>query len=276
MRRLQGIIAIDLDGTLLNSRKELSSRNLYALENAAEAGWEVVPATGRFFDGIPDCIRELPFLHYAITINGAKVEDLRRKKTIYSAEMPWQQAIEMMELLDHAPVIYDCYMQDRGWMSIAHVERIDEIVEDSHTRKMLYDLRTPVEELKEFLREKKQNVQKVQFFTKDAIERVNKIRELPEQFADIVVSSAFSQNVEINHKCATKGEALLALAKYINVDPYDTMAIGDGSNDLSMIRAAGMGIAMTNAEQEIKEKARWVTLSNDRDGVAAAIEKYCL
>ena len=77
MRRVRGIIALDLDGTLLNSRKQLSSRNLYALEAAAEDGWEIVPTTGRFYRGMPDFIRELPFVNYAITINGAEVVDLR-------------------------------------------------------------------------------------------------------------------------------------------------------------------------------------------------------
>lgn len=276
MRKIQGIIALDLDGTLLNSQKQLSSRNLYALESAAEAGWEIVPTTGRFYNGMPDFIRELPFIHYAITINGAEVEDLRRHKVIYSAQMPWQQAVEIMELLDDSPVIYDCYMKSQGWMSQGQKDQIDSVVESPHSRKMLHELRNPVPDLKAFLREEKHDVQKVQFFTKDAIERVNMIRELPKKFDNIVVSSALAQNVEINHIHANKGEALMALAEYLNVDPYDTMAIGDGSNDISMIKAAGMGIAMTNAEQEVKEKARWVTLSNDRDGVAAAIERFCL
>ncbi len=67
------LIALDLDGTLLNSKKQLSPRNLAALTRAAELGIEIVPATGRFYGGMPDFIRALPFLHYALTINGAQV-----------------------------------------------------------------------------------------------------------------------------------------------------------------------------------------------------------
>lgn len=276
MRRVQGIIALDLDGTLLNSQKRLSTRNLNALETAAEDGWEIVPTTGRFYNGMPDFIRELPFIHYAITINGAEVEDLRNGKIIYKAEMPWQQAADIMEWLDDAPVIYDCYMRSAGWMSESHKERIDSIVYDPHYRGMLRDLRQSVPDLKAFIRAEQTDVQKVQFFTKDPVFKLHVVGELEKRFKGLAISSAMEQNMEINHEDANKGAALLALAKYIGIDPYDTMAIGDGLNDLPMIKAAGMGVAMSNAVQEVKEKARWVTLSNDMDGVAAAIEKYCL
>lgn len=276
MRRVQGIIALDLDGTLLNSHKQLSSRNLYALESAAEAGWEIVPTTGRFYNGMPEFIRELPFIHYAITINGAEVEDLRRGHIVYKAELPWQQAVDIMKWLDEGPCIYDCYMRSAGWMSESNMARIDQVVKSPHSRQMLHDLRQPVPDLKAFLQEEQQDVQKIQLFTDDPVYRLSVFDEMHKRFKDIAVSTALEQNVEINHKDANKGTALLALADYIGIDPYDTMAIGDGLNDLPMIKAAGMGVAVSNAAQEVKERARWVTLSNDMDGVAAAIEKYCL
>ena len=74
MRKVRGIIAVDLDGTLLDSNKRLTTRNLYALENAAEEGWEIVPATGRLYSGMPDFIRELPFVNYVIAANGYRFE----------------------------------------------------------------------------------------------------------------------------------------------------------------------------------------------------------
>ena len=106
------IIALDLDGTLLNSNKELTAGNLAALERAAAAGIEIVPTTGRFFGGMPKLIQDLPFIHYAITINGAEVADLRTGEVIYKAELPWQQAIDLMTMLDGYPVIYDCYQNN--------------------------------------------------------------------------------------------------------------------------------------------------------------------
>ena len=275
MRKSIGIIALDLDGTLLDSDKNLSEKNFAALKRAAESGYEIVPTTGRFYDGMPENIRSLPFVRYAITINGAEVKDLQTGRVLYQAEMPYEQAADLMALFDTLPVIYDCYMDSAGWMTEAQKERIDETVDSVHYRKMLHELRRPVPELKAFLRGRKQDVQKVQFFTRDEELRLRLMKELPNLFPDICVSSSVAQNVEINHKDANKGGALLALAKHLGLPREATISFGDGLNDLSMLKDAGIGVAMENACPEAKEIADWVTASNDADGVALAIEKFC-
>ena len=275
MRKPAGIIALDLDGTLLNSRKELSPGNRAALERAAEAGYEIVPTTGRFYGGMPQTIRELPFVRYAITINGAEVADLFTGEVMYKAEIPWQQTVELMAWLDTMPVIYDCYMDNGGWMSIPLKEKIDETVDDAHYRKMLHELRKPVPELKEFLTQRGQDVQKVQFFTRDAQLRLELMKSIPEKFPGLVTSSSQVQNVEINAMAANKGDALMALARRLGVAEEATLAFGDGNNDLSMLRRAGVGIAMDNAEADVKAAADHITLSCDEDGVARGIEKFC-
>ena len=275
MHKTKGIIALDLDGTLLNSKKELSEGNLAALKKAADAGWEIVPTTGRFYGGMPDFIRGLPFVHYAITINGAYVEDLLEGNEIYTAEMPYKQAIDIMKYLDKLPVIYDCYMDNDAFMTEALKGKVDEIVENPRIRKMFYDLRKPVPELKEFLENRGQDVQKIQFFTKDADLRLHLLEELPKVFENIAVSSSSPQNIEINQAKATKGLALIALAEYLGLDRSKTIAMGDGLNDISMLEEAGIGIAMANGCDEALDAADWVTSHCDEDGVAKAIEKYC-
>lgn len=275
MHKTKGIIALDLDGTLLNSKKELSEGNLAALKKAADAGWEIVPTTGRFYGGMPDFIRGLPFVHYAITINGAYVEDLLEGNEIYTAEMPYEQAIDIMKYLDKLPVIYDCYMDNDAFMTEALKAKVDEIVENPRIRKMFYDLRKPVPELKEFLVNRGQDVQKIQFFTKDADLRLELLEELPKAFENIAVSSSSPQNIEINQAKATKGLALVALAEYLGLDRSKTIAMGDGLNDISMLEEAGIGIAMANGCDEALTAADWVTGHCDEDGVAKAIEKYC-
>lgn len=276
MRKVQGIIALDLDGTLLNSRKQLSSRNLYAMEAAAEDGWEIVPATGRFYKAIPDVVRKLPFVNYAITMNGAEVIDLRRDKIIHSAQMPWKQAVKLMEWMEKFPVIYDCYIEGFGWMSESHLAQVDKIVHDPFVREMIHNGRHPVPDLKAHIAEQQKDVQKIQFFTLEYMERIKMLDTLPRLFDNIAITSAIDDNVEINHADATKGKGLTALAAYLDVDMYDTMAIGDGTNDLSMIKAAGLGVGMSNGSQRVKEECDWATQTNDKDGVAMAIEKYIL
>ena len=269
------IIALDLDGTLLNSNKELSSGNLAALERAASAGIEVVPTTGRFYNGMPEVIRKLPFIHYAITINGARVEDLRTGEVIYRAEMPWEQAVEIMSFLDELGFLYDCFQDNAGWMTASLKERIDSEVADPHYRKMLHELRQSVPELKDEVRQRKRGVQKVPFFTDKPQLRLQMLQELPHRFEDVIVSSSTPENVEINNSRANKGQALRALARHFGVDEKATIAFGDGLNDLSMLRDAGVGVAMANAGDQVKAEADWITLSCDQDGVARGIEKFC-
>ena len=189
--------------------------------------------------------------------------------------MPYKQAIDIMKYLDKLPVIYDCYMDNDAFMTEALKAKVDEIVENPRIRKMFYDLRKPVPELKEFLENRGQDVQKIQFFTKDADLRLHLLEELPKVFENIAVSSSSPQNIEINQAKATKGLALIALAEYLGLDRSKTIAMGDGLNDISMLEEAGIGIAMANGCDEALDAADWVTSHCDEDGVAKAIEKYC-
>ncbi len=270
------IIALDLDGTLLNSNKELTERNYRALEAAAARGIEIVPTTGRFYDAMPQVIRDLPFVNYAITINGAQVAHVRTGDVLYRAEIPLRQAVEIMSVLDTLPVVYDCFMDNAAFMTAALKERIDECTDDPHYRKMVRELRQSVPELKAFITERGQDVQKSQFFTMDMALRQRMLNELPRRFPGIITTAALLHNVEINHERANKGAAVLALAEHLGCGAENVMAFGDGLNDLSMIRAAGTGVVMANAFDEVKRYADYITDDCDHDGVATAIEKFCL
>lgn len=275
MHKCKGIIALDLDGTLLNTNKELTSENLAALKRAADSGFEIVPTTGRFYGGMPEVIRSLPFVHYAITINGAEVADLYTSEVIYQAEIPWQQAVEIMSYLDDFPVIYDCYQGNEAFMTEDQKKNIEEMVSSPHYRKMVHELRQPVLELKQFLTDRKMGIQKTQFFTNRPEVRLRLMEELPRRFEDLCVSSSVSDNVEINQIHANKGEALIALASHLGLRRDQTIAFGDGLNDLSMLKEAGIGVAMANACPEAKELADWIAPSCDENGVAAGIAKFC-
>ena len=102
------------------------------------------------------------------------------------------------------------------------------------------------------------------------------MEELPKRFNDIIVASSVIDNVEINEIHANKGEALCALADHLGVSREATLDFGDGLNDLTMIKYAGVGVAMGNAQQPVKDAADVITLSNDEDGLVPIIEKYIL
>ncbi len=266
------LIALDLDGTLLNSSKALSRRNARALDAAAAAGIAVVPTTGRFFGGMPKEIRELPYLRYAVTINGAQVQDLETREVVYRAEIPLAQALEIMTYLDTLPVIYDCYQDNWGWMTGAMQERAADFAPDGHYLSMLRQLRTPVPELKAYLEERGRDVQKIQFFAKDLSVRREVLDTFAARFPGTAVSSSVVNNVEINAAHANKGDAIAALARHMGISMAQTMGFGDGLNDLEMLRACGVGVAMANACPEAKAAANVVTASCDCDGVAQTIE----
>ena len=270
------LLALDLDGTLLNAQKELTPRTRDALYAAAEAGVEVVPTTGRFFTGMPEVIQKLPFLHYAITINGAQVYDIRENKAVSTAEIPLETALRVLDYLDGFPVIYDCYQDNWGWMTRSMQENAAAFVPIDHSLRMVRSLRTPDDELKAYLREQNRSVQKLQLFTPDDALRLGLLKDLAERFPSLSVSTSMPGNIELNDTHANKGEAIASLAAYLGLPMEATMAIGDGLNDRSMIRMAGVGVAMANAAPEILAIADETTASCDEDGAALAIERHCV
>ena len=268
------LIALDLDGTLLDSGKRLSARNRAALEAAAAKGVHVVPTTGRFFGMMPEAIHALPFVRYAITVNGAQVYDRETDTALARAEIPVATAIAAMEVLDGFDCIYDCYQENWGWMTDAMQRKAADYAPDAHYLKMIREFRRPVPELKAHLAAKGADVQKVMLFARDAAD-LPAIRDaLAARFPELVLTRSTPNNVEINHALAHKGEALRRLADRLGFGLACCMAFGDGLNDLTMVRDAGFGVAMSNAAPEVLAAAKHVTLSNDDDGVAAAIEKY--
>ncbi len=273
MRKIK-LIALDLDGTLLDPEKKLSAQNAAALARAAEEGIEIVPATGRFYRGMPQIIRELPFVRYVITINGAQVFDTVRQETVCASEIPRERAVEVMERFDGMPVIYDCYQDGWGRMTQAFYDRAEEFAANVHSLDMIKNLRTPVPELKAYLKERPNGVQKIQIFFKDMQLRARMLKTLPEEFPDLVVTTSIVNNIEFNSRDATKGVALKKLAARLEIPIEETMAFGDDFNDIPMLEAAGIGVAMGNAGEEVRRAADYVTDGCDHSGVAHAMNHF--
>ena len=275
------IVALDLDGTLLDSQKRLSERNRAALARAAEKGVLIVPTTGRFFGMMPPAIRDLPFVRYAITINGAQVYDRETDTALVRDEIPLETALGVMEILDRHDVIYDCYRQNWGWMTAALQDKAADYATNEHYLKMVREFRKPVPELKAHLRATAADgdVQKIMLFSRrndelrtknDELEAVRE--EITSRYPEIKVTSSTWNNIELNIRTAHKGNALKRFAEHLGFTLENCMAFGDGMNDFTMVEAAGMGVAMANAEPEVKRVAKIVTTSNDEDGVAAVLE----
>ena len=267
------LIALDMDGSLLTTEKILTPRASAALSRAAEAGALIVPATGRFYKGLPQELQRAPYVRYCITINGAHVYDAKLDRTVSAQELPCARALAAMEYLDTQDVIYDCYQGDWGWITRAFWETAPEFVPDQYYLKMLRSLRNPVDELKAHLRAAGRDVQKIIIFTRTDELQAELLKTLPVRFPDMVVTSSVRRNIELNAPLANKGDALLALCDKLGIAREETVAFGDGTNDLSMLRAAGVGTAMGNADFAVKAAADTVCDDNEHDGVAKFIER---
>ena len=268
------LIAFDLDGTLLDRQKNIPEANLQALKAAAEAGALLVPATGRIYTGIPELIRTLPGARYFITINGAYAYDAADDRNLYTSELSVDTCLRLIDYMDSLPVIYDCYQDNWGYITRSMFQRAEEFIPDPGIMKMMRELRTPVDNLSETLRQKGRPVQKMQMHFQDLAERDRQLKLVAELFPETAVSSSLPWNIEINSAGATKGRALKALCQALGIDLRDTLAFGDGTNDLDMIRTAGIGIAMGNGAEEVKAAADWVAPNNDDAGVAAGIYRF--
>lgn len=277
MNRDVRIAALDLDGTLLDSQKRLSEANHDALAKAAAAGVLIVPTTGRFFGMMPPAVRDLPFVRYAITVNGAQVYDRETDAAIVREEIPLDMALELMRLLDRHDVIYDCYRCNWGWMTEALQAKADAYAPDAHYLKMIREFRRPVPELKAHLRAtaKDGDVQKVMLFSRNVPEGKAEAdaicAEVSAAFPEIKITASTWNNLEFNIASATKGNALKRFAETLGLTLANCVAFGDGLNDLSMIEAAGTGVAMANAHPQVLAAADIVTSSNDDDGVALSL-----
>lgn len=268
------LVAFDLDGTFLYDDKSVPAENLRAVKLAAEKGAYLVPASGRIYSGIPDEIKALPNLRYCIAANGAQVYDVQEDRFIYSAEIPNALALEIYEYADSVGIPYDCYMADWGYMTRSMYDMIDEIVDIPGILHLIKTLRKPVDSLPDYLRENGGDLQKIQFYEKDPQKKAEIMAELRRRFPEIAVTSSLPMNIEINSVLATKGQALKALCNHLGIELSESIAFGDGGNDTDMLRTAGIGVAMANAIDEVRQAADYVTLSNMEDGLAKALYRF--
>lgn len=269
-----GLVLLDLDGTMLTSDKQISPATYAALERAAAMGVHIVPCTGRFYDAVPQVVRDLPFVRYFITVNGGNVLDRQESELLFRAEIPLERGLELFDYMEGLPVIYDCFVDGAAYMERRNYERIDQFISVPKDNEMVKALRKPVEDLRQFVREKGQSMQKVQMFFADIGQRNTMLPRVREQIPDLLVSTSLVNNIEFTVPTASKGAALRFLARHLGVAVADTMAFGDMDNDRSMVETAGVGVAMGNAEPCLKDVADYITDTNNDDGVAKALEKF--
>ena len=167
--------------------------------------------------------------------------------------------MEILELAEHFQTMYDVYVNGGGLGEARFMEHLEDYGISPELRKMIQDTRRIVPDV----------IAEVKSLADPEIQRA---REALLKRGDVLGSASFSNNLEINAVGAAKGEALLRLAARLGIRPEQTMGFGDGENDISLIQKAGIGVAMGNAVESLKAEAAYVTVTNEEDGVAAALE----
>ncbi|MDO4976374.1 MAG: Cof-type HAD-IIB family hydrolase [Eubacteriales bacterium] len=268
------LIGLDLDGTTLTTDKKLTPRTKAVLEECIRQGITVLAATGRVKTGIPDYLKNIDGMRYVITSNGASIVDLEKDEVIYQNGIPWERALELFDILEGYDTYYDAYLIGDGWCEGRFYDHLEDYNIKSHIKDLVLTTRQRIDDLPAFVREHKQPVEKISMFFASQEKRQQVYEELS-KIEDIAATYSLSNNIEINYHTCDKGEALLSLARILGIDEEGTMGCGDGINDLAMIEKAGIGVAMANGEEILKERADFITKTNDEEGVAWAIEKFC-
>ena len=272
------LIALDLDGTLFNRNGEITQKNKDEINRAYQQGVSTVISTGRPFNGLPFEQITDTAIEYAITTNGAAVYRIQNKELLYEDTMEIEMLLPILDYILSREIHIDLYIDGEGFTPIRCRENVPRLnVPDSMKRYMLAT-RTPVENLMQYVIDCGKKIQKINlnFYPQpdgSYLYHEETLAFLKSISAIEVVCGGFN-NLEINKSGVSKSKGLTHLASHLGLSIAETMAVGDSENDYSMINAAGIGVAMGNASDDIKAIADYITTSNEEDGVAEAIKHF--
>lgn len=265
------LIAIDMDGTLLNSDNNISNRTKDAIAKAKEEGVHVVLATGRILKSAVYYANQLELKNPIVASNGGIMID-EHGNVILKNPMNRKSIKEIVKLADDEKIYFHLYDESTFYSS----QKVQEILDfySEGNKAMEIDLKI-FKSIDDILSSDNLNIYKFIFIDND-LDKLQSFRSKISTIDNINISSSWSNNIEAMGLNVSKGHAIKKLAKRLNINLDEVIAIGDSENDLSMLNIAGLSIAMGNGSDSIKEKVDYITDTNNNDGVAKAIEKFIL
>jgi Cof subfamily protein (haloacid dehalogenase superfamily) len=275
-------IASDMDGTLLNSKQEVSEKNREAIQKALNSGIEVVIATGRSYEEAMSVLQESGLQLPIICANGAEIRT-KEGEVVKAHPLDHKIAKQAADVLNQVGIYYEIYTSegtytvdyDKGVEIIidifttANPELSRELVEEEAQHRYDKGLIHIVDSYEPILNGEK-TIYKLLVFHKDH-SFLDEVEEKLKQIDNLEVTSSAFGNLELMNTQAQKGIALAEFVEEKGIALQDTMAVGDNYNDLSMFQVVGRSVAMGNANDDIKERCTHVTLRNDESGVGEAI-----
>ena len=265
------LLAIDMDGTTLNSQKKISSRTVAAIDDLIKRRVYVVVSTGRGLAEISDYREEFRNMPYGILISGGLTYDFINDKPIKLHAVDEKTILQLIDFgLEEKAMIHLHTIHE----SIAREEDIQNMAafDMGIYQSMFERICKRCDDFKKYVHDHPGEVVKVNLYHRDKKSRDKNFARISKLNLSISYAEAF--NLEMSPANVTKGSGLRELCEFLKIDFAETVAIGDADNDKEILQTAGLAIAMGNATDEIKKLADFVTLDNDSDGVAAAIDKF--
>jgi Cof subfamily protein (haloacid dehalogenase superfamily) len=283
---LMKLIAIDMDGTLVNKQLKVTKENSKIISQAVKDGHHVVIATGRSYDEARHTLEDAELHLPLICVNGAEIRSAEWE-ILSSTPLEFSQYEEIKRILDKEDIYYELYTSKGTYTDnrekayevmkdiviTSNPEATDDDVQKAALRRFRLGLVSVVGDFEKLLDQNDIEVYKFLAFSSDTA-RLQRAFQHLQAVDDLAVSSSADNNLEITNSEAQKGVALKRFAEIKGIPLENTMAIGDNYNDVSMLEIAGFPVAMGNAVDEIKEMASFVTKENDESGVAFAIQKF--
>jgi hypothetical protein len=272
------LVALDLDGTLFDNESRISPANIKAIQEAVSRNVEIVISSGRPYNGLPlEQIKDTG-IRYAITTNGSGIYEIPTGKCLYENSMEPSFVLPILRYLLTKDICIDAFINGDTVSPTSSLEIAKKLSAPPSIIKYILDTRRRIDDLPAFIEENQLNVMKITLnFYKDEngilVDRDEVSEYLSKNPGVTCVCGGFN-NLEFTKAGVDKGTGLRALADLLSIPMECTMAIGDTENDLAIIKAAHLGIAMGNATDAVKAAADEITLSNVEDGVAAALTKF--
>ena len=265
------LVTIDLDGTLFDKDKNVSKENLEAIKKCHSLGVKIVIATGRPYNGIYKLLDMLglnTINDYTILYNGAKIINNKTKEYFYTSSINGKMVKEIYNESIRFKVNCHAFRINEELITPKHNPYTDVEATINKIEDHIFDFNQINDDdqfLKCMLVDEKENL--------DYIEK-NLNKEYFNRFTIVRSANIF---LEFLNKTSGKGEALINLAKFLDIDMHDTMAIGDAGNDKTMIKFAKIGVVMQNATNDVKGIADYITINdNNSSGVAEALNKFII
>ena len=285
------MIAVDLDGTMLNSYGEVTENTKRVIKQTIQKGTDVIIASGRSIDSIKTIANEIGSTKYMIAGNGAVVYDIRNDKIIYENYIPKSKAIDIIKTCEQNSIYYNVYTNKS---IIANSLRYNVLYYYKENIKKEDSTKTHITLVEDILKyvEEMQNEKIMKIFICDSTESVfnSIIKKFEgEQDLEILDVSHMSRKIikhgttevpieyyytEISMKNVDKWYAIEFLLNKLNINKNEVITIGDNMNDKKMIQEAGIGITMKGSTPVVTEIADYITDDNNNEGVAKAIEKF--